>query len=737
MNEKKTIAFKELVERGFSADSFATGHPPYDEFLEAALQWDGSFPELEEATDGDPVAIANEVSLLSEFRHADPESLGLSMLINAYLIPNSELVWDHWRPPQLIRGFQHFLYDFALTLPDARIDAKNACALLNELPDALHRDYLRTFEHVFFNSFPGDVPSELRLALEAFLVKFLENVVLISSELPNLIARHKRLWVHIGRDPMDLDFYQLRQQMIEKSQQQTRRLVSQLGSTYKDIAKSAYPGLNILPPSTRKQFQEQVAKASKSKRGEMIADACRTKLASGVDPRWLYAVEDIQPLNLGLMHEDLIAPLQMQMELSEEQACTVLRFITRDGDRYASNYPTFGYNLAVTLANSLPQRRADLELLVKLTDHQTDQIVKDIVINALRGKRHSPVERFLRRILPRFFKEEEEPEMWAEWITDKRTELLALAKERSGFGIVDPNATLKSDWRAVRGQVYDLDVVGYAKRIALAQSHSADVSHWIADLHELLQSIGIDYKYLEQNIGAEEIASDGPRKDSGLPSIYGIYGEPTLQQLLACEKRTLRTLEKLIARIELCEDNPGLSQFEQGVSDQTRMRYAQGVFFNRVLFEHGLSQATGDGVHAALLERLDGFDFELLGGPYIEDTEPVFTDYEFEAWRSCIHALSALPPEIANPSLEAAAEKIFGPEIDPNSNNFAYAPQGYRQEELADAVIRALDSMPGDSSLVTIKLLAERARPEGLRRRLEEAEGLASYRAQQENPLSE
>ncbi|NJO55964.1 MAG: hypothetical protein HC834_05920 [Rhodospirillales bacterium] len=116
---------------------------------------------------------------------------------------------------------------------------------------------MQTFETLFFNSFPNDVPSELRDALEVFLGGFFENVVMTSSQLPELVARHARLWTHIGNDLMQLHFYRVRQQMLDLTEKRTRRLRYQLGANYRRIAAAAVPRMLMLPQSARSEFQSR------------------------------------------------------------------------------------------------------------------------------------------------------------------------------------------------------------------------------------------------------------------------------------------------------------------------------------------------------------------------------------------------------------------------------------------------------------------------------------------------
>lgn len=733
MNERQTIAFKHLVDRGFSSDTYQTGHAAYDAFIAAALRWKGSIRELEEATGPDPVAIAAQVPFIAQFEQEDGESLGLALIINVYVMPKNTLGWHDWPSGVNMHGLDSYFRDFAITLPHARIDVENCCALLNEIPEALHRDNMRTFETVFFNSFPNDVPSELRDALEVFLGGFFENVVMTSSELPELIARHARLWTHIGNDLMQLHFYRMHQQMLDVIEKRTRRLHSRFGASYRQIAAKAVPRMRILPQSARSEFQSRVATASPGERGELIADACRVTLASDYDNPWLYAVESVQTLDFQVRLDDLIAPLRMPMKLTAEQAVTILQYVAQYCSRYASNRATFDYRLADTLAQALPVGRADLERLVKLTDYETDQATKDVLIDALRGKRRSFAARVFRRAFPRLFRTDDLPEMWEDWIADKRRELLQELETRPSLGVSGPMEKNYGDWQIIRGQVYDLDVVGYAKRIALAQSYGARIDRWFHDLRALRSLIESNRNALADAAAADvrrpnadgpEENATGPVGERDCPSLFGICGTPDHMTLLACENATLAALGTLIARIDLCKRHPDLAKFEQLVCDRTRMRYIKDE--NQSIFEWNIDQATQGGIPSALLERLDGFDYELLGGPYIEDTEPAFTEYELEAWRACIHSLARLPAGRAAPALEKVALKVFGAELDPERDDYAYAPEGFGKDKLVDAVMRTLKAMPDSRGIPTIRRLQERACPPRLKDRFAYLEKLAS-----------
>ncbi|NJO55963.1 MAG: hypothetical protein HC834_05915 [Rhodospirillales bacterium] len=111
------IAFKHLVDRGFSSDAYQTGHAAYDAFIAAALRWKGSVRELEEATGPDPVAIAAKVPFIAQFEQEDGESLGLALLINAYVMPKNTLGWHDWQSGINMHGLDSYFRDLQLPFP--------------------------------------------------------------------------------------------------------------------------------------------------------------------------------------------------------------------------------------------------------------------------------------------------------------------------------------------------------------------------------------------------------------------------------------------------------------------------------------------------------------------------------------------------------------------------------------------------------------------------------------------
>lgn len=731
--------FRHLHEKRYTADSFETGHLGYDGFLADALRWKGSLAELEAAGWGDRSVLEREVPFLVRFEEEPAESLGRAMLINIYCMPQNSIGWigqepELWRMPSFCQLFT----DFTRTLQHARISADDAVAILTEIPDSLVRDRIEVFEELFLKSFPTDAPEPLRAALGNFLGNFFEADIFWYAEPEPIIARHERLWTYLGRNPLDLEFYRERERVFDLSRAQAARFTAQLGPIHVRIAEADVPWTVRQSDSFRAGFRAELEASTPAARGQIIADSCRAflKRATSTDvERWVGAGAPFAPSKLTMLHEDLIAPLRLPMELSQDQACKILEYMTRHGDRFASNYPALDYQLSAKLARYLPVGRADLERLVKDTDYQTDQAVKDILLDALRGKKRGPLDRLLRRFVPWIYKPKDRPELWAEWIDAKRELILAQADSRVRFGVAAPNSASVADWSRIGGQAYDLDVVGYAKRVALAQSYGTDILLWLNDLRRLAEMIRTNLETLEAlpAPSSESLSSrttdrliDGPDSHLAHPSLYGLWSAPTAEQLVQCERTTLAALDKLIARIELCERHQNLAPFEQRMRYLTRGQDFGG--FHLTLFAHSIEQATSSGIPDGFMERLAAFDFALLGGPYIEDTEPCFTEYEVEAWRSSIQALAALPEAISGPKLEAVAQTVFAPELDADRRDYTFAPRGYRQDMLAEAVIRTLVAMPWHTGIPTLMRLQERAQTERLRKQFGEAVQRIKYK---------
>ncbi len=672
------------------------------------------------------------------------ELLGQAMLINAYAMHRHGNGWvdersENWFDGRAkMSGAYDIFYHFTRTLPHARVSADDAAALLREIPEALMQDELQLFEVLFFESFAHDAAAHLREAISFFLERFYDLDILIYPHAKAIIARHERLWNYLGRDPLELPFYRERARVFDLARKQSTRFAAQLGPVHTRFATSDRGDALTLPPALRDAFRAKLAVASPAARGQMIADSCRVRLRrdTWVDAsRWLLAGVPFLAHHLCMPPADLVSQLRLKMDLTEDQACTILEFMVLHGSRYYANYPMLDDKLAATLARFLPAGRADLERLVKETGHETDQPVKDILIEALRGEKRGLRERLLRRFVRRAPRPQNRPELWGDWIDAKRKMLLTQMAARAPFGVAAPQSAKVRDWGGVGGQVYDLDVVGYAKRVALAQSKGAYITTWLDDLRSLALTIRANLEVLEAEHAPAVAALPGAAMDGlaggtgagvQIPSLYGLWAPPTPAQLAECERRTLAALDRLIARIAFCQRHPDLMLLEARMWEMTKGQDFSS--FNLILFIRQMQMAIRDGVPDGLFERLDSFDFALLGGPYIVDTEPGFSAWEVEAWRSSIQALAALPENIAGPRLEAVAETVFAPELDPDRYDDAFAPRGYRQEILADAVIRTLMAMSEKTGVPTLVRLQARAKNKKLRDRFHDAIEMIGYK---------
>jgi hypothetical protein len=727
--------FLHLRDKRYSAEAFETGHAAYDRFLCGALKWKADFQPLEGTGRTDRSVVERVMPFLLQIEDEPAESLGRAMLVNAYAMPRHGNGWvDEGLKMSSACGV---FYDFTRTLPHARISPDDAAALLNEIPEALMQDELQLFAELLLKSSPRDVTEPLREALAGFLDHFYDFDILVYYNAKAIIARHERLWLHLGRNPLDLPFYRERKRVFDLARNQSARFLAQLGPVHQRFASADREDALTLPPALRSEFQAEVASASPAARGQMIADACRARLRhdSWVDAsRWLLAGAPFLAHHLSMPPADLVPRLGLPMDLTKDQACIILEFMVRHGSRFYANYPMLDNALAAKLARFLPTGRADLERLVKETSHETDQSTKDTLIGALRGEKHGLLKRLRRRFFPRSRGPQDRPELWADWIEAKRKMLLTQIAKRAPSGLAAPGSSQVPDWGAVRGQVYDLDVVGYAKRVALAQSKGANIATSLDDLRSLAATIRANLAVLEASnatgvappAAAPDPSAGGTNHGAQQPSLFGLWTEPTPSELAECERRTLAALDRLIARIELCRRHPALMLLESRMWQMTKGQDFNS--FNLALFISQIDKAIGDAFPHGLSDRLDSFDFTLLGGPYIVDTEPGFSEWEVEAWRSSIQALSALPAEVVGPRLEAVAQTVFAPELDPGSKDWAFAPRGYRQDILANAVIRTLMAMPEKTGVQTLDRLRARAKTKKLQDRFNDAIEMIGYK---------
>ena len=289
-----------------------------------------------------------------------------------------------------------------------------------------------------------------------------------------------------------------------------------------------------------------------------------------------------------------------------------------------------------------------------------------------------------------------------------------------------PQSSEVPDWGAVNGQLYDLDVVGYAKRIARAQSAGANVSAPLQDLRRLAAMAHENLAVLDASVEEDAIPlaprteeSARPVAITAKPSLFGLQAPPTNAQLIDCERRTLAVLDGLIKRIDLLQRFPGLVPFEYTLRNPSKGEpyHLAEQLFRKAWIDARMQNGVPDGV----VQRVDGINLAIVDGPYLFDTEPNFAEAEFAAWRGAIWALSYIPATTAIAALQRAAAKCFATSLRPNHEGWNYARQGYRAEELGKAVIWALEKLPGKAGLPTLSDLCARAYPQPLRESLREA----------------
>jgi hypothetical protein len=359
---------------------------------------------------------------------------------------------------------------------------------------------------------------------------------------------------------------------------------------------------------------------------------------------------------------------------------------------------------------------------VKDTTYNTDQPTKELLLDALRGEHRGFFERLLRRFLWKLFAPGDKPEMWGEWIADKRRTLLAQIDRTPPIGRAAPQSAQVADWGRVNGQLYDIDVVGYAKRIARAQSGGGDVSAALDDLRRLAAMARENLAALEASVG--QIAGPPPARTeqddataiaekSNKQSLFGLQEPPTNAQLIDLERRTLAALDGLVTRIELIRRFPDLVPFEHALRNPPEGEpYPLSDHIMRLWWIE--TRMEGKGVPDGVVERIAGINFDILDGPYLFDTEPSFTEAEFNAWRVGIWALSFLPEKTAIPALQQAVEKCFATSLTPDHAAWNYARQGYRADDLGKAAIWALETLPRKAGMAILSNLQSRAYPEWL-----------------------
>jgi hypothetical protein len=733
----ETTVFRHLRDNDYPATSFDTGHAAYDRFLAGAKEWQPNYRALDPPDAQARAAILREMPFVAPIEAEPAESLGRAMLINAYAVPELGNGW--FRHPGELRDKIKFarlvFYAFTRQLPQARLSAADAEALLREIPDALFQDELVLFTELFFRSFPQQAPASLHDALNDFVDGFFTLCVLDRfgvldyANAPQIIERHLQFLAFLGRAPESLPFYRERSRVFALARRHAARLLPQLGPLHAGHAALTDNGTRGLYPEEARQFQAAVDQASPRERGQMVADQCRVRLMSSFwqeAHRWARAGLPFWPSHRDLPPLDLADQVQREMQLTPDLACIILEYVAKHGNKYASNYPTLSYRLARTLAGSLPTARPDLERLVKDTAHNTDQPTKELLLDALRGERRGWFERLLRRFLWKLFAPEDKPEMWGEWIADKRRTLLAQ------IGRAAPRSAEVPDWGRVNGQLCHVDAVGYAKRIARAQSGGADVSAALEDVRRLAAMARANLAVLEASVGQGAVPSSvrtGGDDATALPhkadqvtaesSLFGLQEPPTNAQLIDCERRTLAALDGLVARIELIRRHPDLVPFEHALRNPPVDTWTRPS--DDILHRWWVDARIENGVPDGVVERVAAIDFDLLDGPYLFDTEPSFTQVEFPAWRGLIWALSHIPEETAIPALRQVVEKCFATSLTPDHAGWNYARQGYRAEDLGKAAVWALEHLPRKAGMAILSNVQARAYPGDLRVFLREA----------------
>lgn len=728
-----TNVFKHLRDID-AAKSFETGHPGYDRFFTAAKEYHGPLEGQDTFTREE---LLRELPFLTLIEAEHAESLGRAMFINAYTAYAVRGWGDSWNVPYELQPKMRFAtraFDaFTRPLPHARLSVADVEALLREIPVALFHDQLVLFSEMFFRSFSRPLPASLEGPLNRFVddaferPDFFHHGVLAHSDAEAIIGRHLQFMAVLGRAPESHPFYRERSRVFDLARRQAAEMVPKLGAVHARYATAMDNGRwnwfrRDLPSGEVRQFQAAVDGASPSELGQMVADQCLLTMRPyqlEVD-RWQHAGVPFQPAGLDLRQLALDTAVQRKMQLPPEQACVILEYMAIHGSIHFQKIPTLTYRLARTLSRSLPTRRPDLERLVKQTLHNTSQPTKELLLDTLRAERRGVFERTLRGYCWKLFSPEDKPEMWAEWVADKRASLIEQIGKTRPIGLAAPRSAQLPDWGRLNGQLYHLDAVGYAKRIAQAQSGGADVSAALKDLRQLSAMARNNLAVLEASaagtasspqVTMRSIApSRPPRIANTVPnaSLFGLRQLPTTEQLIDCERRTLAMLDHVVARIDLIRRCPALVSFERTIHTVPDT----WVKWSDVMRTMWLDAPFPSVVPAGLCERVDAIDFNLLEGPYLFDTEPRYTETEFAAWRAAVLSLYRVPVASAAPALQRIAEKCFATHLTPA---WSYAKRGYRAEELGRDALWALEMLPRKAGLEIVSNLWSRVYPEPLR----------------------
>lgn len=591
-------------------------------------------------------------------------------------------------------------------------------------------DSIEHFKADFAELFPGASKADCDAELNAFLDAFHTENVLYYTEAKALIARHQAVMECLGRDPSELALYREKSRILGQAKLQNAWFRDKFGPVFFCIASDGPDGWAQMPTKPRQAFRQSLLNASPEQRAEFLADMCRlgVQLSARKNDKWRRAGIEVLPWKLPMTYDEQLAEFRKPFTPTPDQACNILEYHCLFANPYTSNSPTLDMGMAKKLAPYLPRGRADLERLVKYTSYRSDDAVKQLLIDALRGTKRTFVDRLIQRSA-----QPDLPELWPDWIAEKRNALLNAATSRTPFGQVSDHGA-EREWEALRGQTYDRDVIGYAKRIACAQSCGAEVSTALADLRALTAVMRRNLTALEARLpqpvqpSAWEEVMPLPNEAEGVtrcPSLHGLVTPPTDLQLAHCEARTLAALDRLIARIALLHRHPGLIVPQDELwlrSDEAFPKYYQTL----IITETSAASFQKRPVSEGLLPRLDGLSFDMLDGPYIVDTEPLFSEIEYKSWRWSIWMLAQFPLETAVPRLDALADLMFRDHIRPAPLQVVQANdmgRGHRQAELAGAVISTVNTLPIEEAHDFYDRLIARVQTPALKKSLSEQRG--------------
>jgi len=725
---RTTTRFKHLRNLNVLSGPAETGHAAYDRVLRAAIDSPGrSF--------GSDVESIRKNLPVAELEREAGESLGRAMLINTYVF-----TWHWWWSQgdynfhDKMRKMREAVAIFTQTLDHARVSAEDAEALLAEHPESMRQDSFALFTDLIIRSFPGAIPSSLLVALNAFLDRFFEydirkkddNVAVIGGAIA-ATENHLRLMRHIGRDPMELKFYRDRAEIFDWSRRHHKEMRESLGPLHQEFwpVEEGHP--SALPKEAQAQISARLEGASALERGRFAADECRLALPSPFSEA-AKAWKDLANLPFHLRYYtavNLRELLKRNVAFTPDQACVVLEYLATEGQKHSDYFPYLTVPLAKVLAKSLPVGRPDLQEKVEKT-WRADPPAKKIVLDALRG------------VSTRGLQADDKLSVTMKAIAKRRETLLEQIRTQPVHGAADPASASVPDWGEIRGQFIRVDVIGYAKQIALAQSAGTDISACVADIQAIksvaeknlayLETCGGPYHNLYQpkfSAAVLEAAKAGDeaavlalatREErraldylafgwgdevfSDTATMFGSRYKPALHAIIKQERATIAALESLLARMAFLQANPDLLAFERDfVTSATGSKPTEKL----------IRACKGGKLPSGLIERISRFDHELLTGPYSKETESPFPDFEFAALRTAIWALHGLPAAQAAPVLRDLAAKSF------------CSAGGIHDEKVGNAALWALEAMPDGGGVSTLAQILARARHPKVRKRINDA----------------